>query len=167
VPGGKYFQEGRMSKNIGRWAGAFGAGLAALLVARAATAQMPASPEAAAIAECLCLKEAVDRAGVEMTVKRRGLDQVRAELARIDAELNSERTSLNVNDPQAVAQFRQKLEKRDELFRRSNGDVVVDVAAAVKRYNALVEDYNHRCSGRPMDPVLMSQIQANLVCPSR
>jgi hypothetical protein len=156
-----------MLTTIGRWAVVSGAGLAALFAVAAADAQMPgpAGPEAAMIRECLCLKRAFDAAGVEMTVKRRNLDQVRAELARADAELARERSAINVNDPQAIAQFRQKLERRDQLFQRANGALVVEVAAAVKRYNDLVADYNNRCAGHPMDPNLMSSVQATLSCP--
>jgi hypothetical protein len=154
-----------MKNTMGRWAAVSGAGLAALLAAASAGAQAPPGPEAAAIAQCLCMKQSLDRAGVEMTVRRRSLDQIRGELARLDADLSRERQSLNENDPQAVARFRQKLEQRDEMFRRSNGEIVADVAAAVKRYNDVVAAYNQRCAGRPTAPILLGQVQATLSCP--
>jgi len=154
----------------GRWAAVFGFGMAALLVAAAASAQTapppPAGPEAAAIRECLCLKGSMDRASAEMTAKRNGLDQIQDQLKQADAELNRERAALNVNDAQAVAAFRQKLEQRDALFRRSTGEIVADVAAAVQRYNDKVNAHNQSCANRPFDSVLSSQVQATLSCPA-
>ncbi len=101
-----------------------------------------------------------------MTARRNGLDRLQARLKATDAELDRERATLNGNDPQAVAQFRQKLEQRDLLFQRSSGPVVADVRAAVQRYNGLVNSYNGTCANRPMDPILLSQVQATLSCPA-
>ncbi|HEX5319272.1 MAG TPA: hypothetical protein VFW46_08945 [Stellaceae bacterium] len=111
------------------------------------------------------MQRSMERASAEMTAKRNGLDQVNDQLKRADAELERERGALNVNDPQAVAQFRQKLEQRDALFRRSNGAIVADVTAAVQRYNDRVNAYNRNCANRPFDSLLQSQVQATLSCP--
>src|SRR5581483_11296599 len=77
---------------------------------------IPPSPEADAIRECLCMQMSMQRASDEMTDKRNGLDRINAELRQTDADLERQRAALNVNDPQAVAQFRQRLEQRDQLF---------------------------------------------------
>ncbi len=125
----------------------------------------PPSPEADAIRECLCLQRSMERASSEMTDKRNGLDRINAELKQADADLERQRAALNVNDPQAVAQFRQRLEQRDALFKRSTGPIVSDVTASVRRYNDRVGAYNQQCANRPFNSVLQSQVQATLSCP--
>jgi len=125
----------------------------------------PPSPEADAIRECLCLQRSMDHAMSEMTAKRNSLDQINAELRQADADLERQRAALNTNDPQAVAQFRQRLEQRDALFKRSTGPIVNDVTASVQRYNERVGAYNRQCANRPFNSVLQAQVQATLSCP--
>ena len=125
----------------------------------------PASPEAAEIAACLCLKQAVDTLGAQMAGGRQSYDQTVGELSRLDAQLDQERVTLNVNDPAAVARFRQLLQQRDALYRRSSGPVLTDVSQVVARYNARVNEYNARCADRPRNPALIANVQATLTCP--
>jgi cysteine synthase len=150
---------------ITRWPVLLTAGLAIFLVGRSATAQAPPSPEAVDIASCLCLKQEVDSLAAESAAKREEYGDTRSELARIDSRLEAERARMDVNDPEAVARFRQLLQRRDELFRHSSGNVVAGAAATTDRYNALVGEYNSRCADRPRDPRLVAQVQATLVCP--
>jgi hypothetical protein len=100
-----------------------------------------------------------------MTAKRNSLDQINTELKQADSGLERQRAALNVNDPQAVAQFRQRLEQRDALFKRSTGPIVNDVTAAVRRYNDQVGAYNQQCANHPFNSVLQAQVQATLSCP--
>jgi hypothetical protein len=133
----------------------------------AASAQAPpppASPEAADIASCLCLKQEVDALSAETASRQRERDEIRSELDRIGAQLEAERARMDVNNPEAVARFRQLLERRDDLFRRSSGDVVAAVSGTTERYNARVGEYNGRCANRPRDPRLLAQVQATLSC---
>jgi hypothetical protein len=125
----------------------------------------PPSPQADAIRECLCLQRSMERASSEMTDKRNSLDQINAELKQADSDLERQRAALNVNDPQSVAQFRQRLEERDALFKRSTGAIVNDVTAAVQRYNDRVGAYNQQCANRPFDSALQAQVRATLSCP--
>jgi DNA repair ATPase RecN len=125
----------------------------------------PPSPEADAIRQCLCLQQSMQRSEAEMTDKRNSLDRINAELRQADADLERQRAALNTNDPQAVAQFRQRLEQRDGLFKRSTGPIVNDVTAAVQRYNERVHAYNQQCANRPFNSVLQAQVQATLSCP--
>jgi len=134
--------------------------------ARAQTPSYPPPPSTAAeVAHCLCLRQAVDVLGRDMAAKQAALEQIHQELGRIDAQLQSERARIDVNDTRSVARFRQLLDRRDALFRRSTGAVIADTRAAVERYNARVNEYNARCANRPTDPVLLSQVQATLTCP--
>ena len=159
-------QEGSM-----RWALPFGlllvAGLALFVTTPADAQAPPASPEASAIAHCLCLHRDLGALGADMAAKRRAYDQLQHELAAVDAELQRERATIDVNNPDAIARFRQQLLQRDALFERSTGPAASDLAAAVARYNATVGQYNAQCANRPRDPVLLSQVAASLVCPAR
>lgn len=125
---------------------------------------VPPSPEADAIRDCLCLQRSMEHAMSVMTDKRNGLDRINAELRQADADLEHERAALNVNDPQAVAQFRQRLDQRDALFKRSTGSIVNDVTAAVQHYNDRVHAYNEQCANHPFNSVLQAQIRATLSC---
>ncbi len=150
---------------LGRGA-ALWVGLAAFVAASAAQAQAPpAAPEAAEIAACLCLKQAVDALSADMTAKQGSYDALRDELARLDLQLQSERAGIDVNNPQSVARFRQLLERRDAAFRRSTGPVAAAAAAAVRHYDARVNEYNARCANRPRNPDLLGRVQATLSCP--
>jgi hypothetical protein len=123
------------------------------------------SGEPAEIAHCLCLGQAVNMLHADMDAKQRAYDAVRDELARLDAQLQSARARMDVNNPQSVAQFRQLLEQRDAVYKRSTGLVTGDLSSATTRYNARVSEYDARCANRPRDPVLVSQVQATLACP--
>jgi len=123
------------------------------------------SGEAADIAACLCLRQAVDTLGADMAAQRRSRDAVNDELTRLDAELQAARAGMDVNDPAAVARFRQMLAQRDAAFRRSTGLVTGDLSSVTARYNARVNEYNVRCANRPRDPGLLASVQATLTCP--
>ena len=100
-----------------------------------------------------------------MTGKQQALSDTRAQLDRATADLEAARTRMDVNDPQAVARFREMLARRDALFRRASGDAVTDAGAAVERFNRRSEEYNAHCSNRAMDPGLVDRAQATLACP--
>jgi hypothetical protein len=101
---------------------------------------------------CYCLKQSVDMLGAEMTARATALADAKAEFARLAADLEAARSRLDVNNPQAVAEFRQLLAQRDEASRRASGEVLVQSVAATDQYNAAVADYNGRCAGRPLRP---------------
>jgi multidrug resistance efflux pump len=144
-----------------RKAALFGIGLG-LLPALPVAAQALGPAE---IASCLCLRRTVDALSADMAARQQALADIRAELDRATAGLEAARNSTDVNDPAAVARFRQMLEQRDALFRRANGDAVTEAGAAVAQYNQRSEEYNARCASRPMDPGLLQRVQATLVCP--
>ena len=125
----------------------------------------PASPEAADIAACMCLQQAVASLGAQMAGGRQSYDQTLSELSRLDAQLERERAGIDVNDPASAARFRQLLQQRDALYRRSSGPVLTDVTTVVSRYNARVNEYNSRCADRPRNPAIVASVQATLSCP--
>ncbi|HTV87746.1 MAG TPA: hypothetical protein VME41_01910 [Stellaceae bacterium] len=126
----------------------------------------PASPEAAAIARCLCLHRDLDTLAADVAARRHAYDARQQALARMDAQLQRERATIDVNNPDAVAQFRQQLAQRDALFRRSTGRAAGQLSTAVTHYDAAVDQYNSQCANRPRDPVLLSQVAATLICPA-
>lgn len=127
----------------------------------------PGSPEASDIASCLCLKQEVDALSVESETKRRAYDDAYAELGQIGSQLEAERSHMDVNDPAAVARFRQLLQRRDDLFRRATTEMAPSATTTTQRYNSRVNEYNSRCASRPRDPRLLAEVQATLVCPGR
>ena len=133
----------------------------------AAQVPVPPSPEAADIAACLCLRQALEASGAAMTERERGYETSRREVADLDGQLQNARTSVNVDNPTAVAQFRQLLDQRDAAYRRSSGTLFTQYQNAVALYNERVSEYNARCADRPRNPLLLNQVQATLVCPAR
>lgn len=130
-----------------------------------AVAQVPPPSEAADVAACLCLQRSTDALGATMTQRKSAYDASRQEIAGLDAQLQSARATLNVDNPEAVAQYRQLLERRDAAFRRSSGPLFAEYSSTVSLYNDRVNEYNARCADRPRNPILLNQVQATLVCP--
>ena len=115
--------------------------------------------------DCVCLRIAVDALGADLAAKRQAYDGMQGEIGQIDNQLQNERSRMDVNSPEAIARFRQLLERRDALFRQSSGPVFGELSAATDRYGARVQEYNGRCAGRPLDPALVAQAQATRACP--
>ena len=120
-----------------------------------ALAQMP--PPGA----CFCLKQSVDNSNADMAARNAALTDARAALDQLDQQLASMRAQVDVNNPQAVAQFKQVLEQRDAAAKRAGGPALADSQAATERYNNAVAAYNAQCGGRPLPP----PPPGPLVCP--
>jgi hypothetical protein len=145
------------------WVTAFGLGLIAGNAP--AIGQMPPlPPEVAEVGTCICLRQTVDFLRGDMDGKQQALADVRARLEEATRRLEAERSRIDVNDSAAVARFRQQVEQRDALFKRS-GASVSEAGVAVERYNARVGEYNARCTNRPLDPAIVARIQPTLSCP--
>jgi hypothetical protein len=138
-------------------------GCAGLLIPGAVRAQVP--PEVAEISACLCLQQAVSTLSGEMNAKMQALDAVTRQLADLDAQLARDRSTIDVNNPDAVARFKALLERRDAAYRQSVGPVHADATQSTARYNARVNEYNARCANRPFSSALVAQIQPTLSCP--
>ena len=138
-------------------------GFAGLLVPGTARAQMPT--EAAEISACLCLQQAVSSLSAEMNARTQALDAVTRQLADLDAQVAHERSTIDVNNPDAVARFKALLERRDAAYRQSVGSVHADATQSTARYNARVNEYNARCANRPFNSAIVAQIQPTLSCP--
>jgi hypothetical protein len=115
--------------------------------------------------DCVCLRVAVDVLGQDLAAKHQAYDGLQSEIGQIDNQLAAERTTMDVNNPTAVARFRQLLERRDTLFQQSTGPGFGALSAATDRYGARVQEYNARCAGRPMDPGVLAQARATGACP--
>ena len=137
------------------------AGLAGAVVMFPAMAQVPVPVGP----DCVCLRIAVDALGANLAATRQSYDGMQAEIGQIDNQLAAERSTMDVNNPAAIARFRQLLERRDTLFEQSKGPGFSALSAAADRYGARVQDYNARCAGRPMDPGVLAQARAVGACP--
>src|SRR3984893_9352035 len=142
-----------------------GLGLVDVLAPGAASAQVPLPPEAAEITACLCLQQAVSAFSADMKAKTQALDTVPRQLADLGSQLARERSTLDVNNPDAVARYKALLERRDAAYRQSIGPVHADATQATARYNARVKDYNARCANRPFSSALVPGVQGQLTCP--
>jgi hypothetical protein len=140
------------------WALAF-----ALALGTASAQVLP--PEPAEIAACLCLQRSVAALGADMNVKNQALEGVKQQLAGLDSQLARDRSTINVNDPDAVARYKALLERRDSAYRQSNGPAHADATQATARYNDRVAEYNARCANRPFNSAIVAQVQATLACP--
>ena len=144
---------------------ALGWGLLAMLAPGAARAQVPPPPEVADIPACLCLQRAVSALSADMNAKNQALDTVTRQLSDLDAQLARDKSTINVNNPDAVARYKALLERRDGAYRQSIGPVHAEAEQATGRYNARVNEYNARCANRPFNSAIVAQMQVNLVCP--
>jgi hypothetical protein len=143
-----------------------GLGLIAVFAPGVAMAQVvPVPPEVAEINACLCLQQAVSTLSADMTAKKQALDAVTRQLADLDSQLARERSTLNVNNGDAVANYKALLERRDAAYRQSIGPVHADATQSTARYNARVNEYNARCANRPFNSAIVAQVQPTLVCP--
>lgn len=141
-------------------------GFAAGLAGSPAVAQVPVP----AAPDCVCLRITADALAADLAAKRQAYDGLRNEIGQIDNQLDAERARMDVNNPasvspEATARFRQLLERRDMLFQQSNGPAFSALSAATDRYGARSQEFNLRCTGRPMDPGLLAQAQATHACP--
>ncbi len=140
-----------------------GWGFAALFAPGIAGAQIP--PETAEISTCLCMQQATATLAADMNAKKQALEAVNRQLGDLDAQLTRERSTVNVNNPDAVARFKALLERRDATYRQSIGPVHDDAVQATARYNGQVSQYNARCANRPFNSALVAEVQAHLMCP--
>ena len=153
-----------MARAIGvRSAALFAGGLLVLAGAAAARAQMSSDP--AQITSCLCEQQGLATLSADMSTKTQALAAVRQQLAGLDARLEQERSTINVNNPDQEAQYKALLNQRDAAYRQSIGPVVTAADQATARYNSLAGQYNAQCANRQFDSVVMAQIQTHLVCP--
>jgi multidrug resistance efflux pump len=139
--------------------------LAAGLAAGAIATPTPAQAQVPGMLDCACLSLAVEALGADLAAKRQAYDGLQGELGQLDNQLQSERSRMDVNNPADTARFRQLLERRDALFQQSTGPAFSALNQATDRYGARVQEYNGRCTGRPLDPGLVAQARATRACP--
>ena len=124
----------------------------ALLCAALCLLAMPALAQMPPAAACYCLKQAVDSSNTDMAARNAALAEARAALDQLDQQLAGLRAQVDVNNPQAVAQFKQLLEQRDAAAKRAGGEALTEAQNASSRYNDAVAAYNAQCAGQPLPP---------------
>lgn len=135
----------------------------AALSAPAAAQNVLVSPEA--IRDCLCLRQAADFQGAQVSVARGAMEAARNEYTRIQSEIQRRRPLVDPNDANALAEFTTLLAQEEPARRALNDDKIPAYNAAVEAYTAATEKYNRQCEGKSFDTVALAQAEANLVCP--
>jgi multidrug resistance efflux pump len=139
--------------------------LAAGLAAGAIATPTPVQAQVPGMLDCACLSLAVEALGADLAAKRQAYDGLQGEIGQLDNQLQAERSRIDVNNPADVARFRQVLDRRDALFQQSTGPAFSALSQATDRYGVRVQEYNGRCTGRPLDPGLVAQARATRACP--
>jgi multidrug resistance efflux pump len=139
--------------------------LAAGLAAGAIATPTPVQAQVPGMLDCACLSLAVEALGADLAAKRQAYDGLQGEIGQLDNQLQAERSRIDVNNPADVARFRQVLDRRDALFQQSTGPAFSALSQATDRYGVRVQEYNGRCTGRPLDPGLVTQARATRACP--
>jgi hypothetical protein len=150
-------------------------GVLAVVVAGAAAAQTAGSiappvqilsaPDQ--VRACLCAEHSLAQQSDALSKRRAAYEQMKQELTALDTRVLTERPKVNVNDPNAVAAFRQLLEKRDVTQRNFAGDQTTQLDQAVGQYNQGVADFNRDCASKSYDAGVLSQVRGNLTCPAQ
>ena len=131
----------------------------------AAMGPMPPPGGPAQIAGCLCERQRIAALATDVEAKKHSLEEIRQQLADLDAQLERARPTVDVNNPESVQRYKALLERHDQAYQRSIGPIVADTTAAVSAYNERVSAYNQNCGRQLFDARLMAQIRATLVCP--
>jgi hypothetical protein len=121
-----------------------------------AAGQVPVIRDRDGVAVCVCLGRSVDEKLREMNARRALYDQARANVARLEADLESARKNVDVNDPAAVTAFRENVLAFDAARQRTQDNALPDYARA--------GEYARRCAGKALDPAMKADIERNLVC---
>lgn len=145
-------------------AGMAAAAIVASAVTTSAQAQMVLT-QPADIRACLCLQQSVTVLNGDVARQRQAHEQQRQQLDALDAEVNAQRSRIDVNNFDQVQAFKQLIERRDKAAADFAGPVTARYADAVARYNAAVNQFNGTCAGKAYDQAALGQAQAGLSCP--
>jgi hypothetical protein len=148
----------RLARTLG-----IGLGMALVATAGGVSAQSMISVPSE-VASCLCLERDLTTRQAEMAVRRNAYDGLERDIQAAEATLERDRGRVDVNDQAAVDGFRQRLEQVDAMKARQSQMTLPDYQMAVAGYNERVAQYTQRCSGRPLDPLVVAQVRPNLIC---
>ncbi|HEY0526200.1 MAG TPA: hypothetical protein VGD08_22595 [Stellaceae bacterium] len=142
------------------------AALAALTAVEAPAAAQVMLHAPQEISNCLCLERSVANLANDVLARNRIYEERRRQLDQLESDLAAKRSSINVNDPAQVEQFRQLLDKRNEAVDRFAHETTPDYSSSVEQYNRKVADYNAMCSGKSYDPDVLATVKPSLSCPA-
>jgi len=117
------------------------------------------------IAVCLCQDQTVSNLRDEMELQKQVYETSKSEYDALAAEAERQYAELNINDSDAIAAYRQLLERRDVAEANFKLEAAPTYAAVVARYNQAVQSYNATCSGKAYDPDALAAAQNGLYCP--
>jgi hypothetical protein len=117
------------------------------------------------VAVCLCQDQTVSNLRDEMEFQKQIYDTSKSEYDALAAEAERQYAELNINDSDAIAAYRQLLERRDVAEANFKLEAAPTYAAVVARYNQAVQSYNATCGGKAYDPDALAAAQNGLYCP--
>lgn len=133
-------------------------------LATAASAQTPVLTSREDIAVCLCLNQSVASRLTTLDARRGEYEAAQQEVARLQAEIDAARPTVDVNNPAAIDAFRARVIQVDQARLRMQDTALPAYQSAVTAYNQRVEEFSQRCAGRAMDPAVEAQVRQSLVC---
>jgi TolA-binding protein len=145
-------------------AGMAAAAVMASTVGTTAKAQMVLT-QPGDIRACLCLQQSVTVLDGDVVRQRQAHEQQRQQVDALDAEVNAQRSQIDVNNFDQVQAFKHLIDQRDKAAADFAGPVTARYADAVARYNAAVNQFNGSCAGKAYDQAVLAQVQAGLACP--
>jgi hypothetical protein len=116
------------------------------------------------ITECLCGRRHVDTLRDIMEEAHQAFEESRSRLDALSREVDRSRDRVDVESEDQVEAFRRLLEAKQQADTVMFEETLPADQTATRRYNAAVESYNRSCAGRPLDPVVMAEVQESLTC---
>jgi len=98
------------------------------------------------VTTCACQERLVSSLNGEVQAQSRAYEDKRRSFEALDQEVQTTRPRVDVKNPAEVDAFKQLLDRRDAAADTLNGQANENYAAAVKRYNDAVADYNDYCA---------------------
>ena len=139
--------------------------LASIAATAAGSAQQQVLREPAQIRTCLCLQQSLSHQASDLATRRQDYEAQRRQVDGLNAEVESQRPTVQVNDASSVAAFRQLLERRDAAQQNFANTVEPQYAALVEAYNQRVAAFNQTCGNSAYDPNVLARVQQSLACP--
>lgn len=117
------------------------------------------------IAACLCRDQSVNALKADLARQQAAYDGAQSEFQRLNTELETRRSQVNVNDAGSIDAYRQLLKQRDAAGAHLTKEASPAYSAAVDRYNQAVQGYMSQCGGKSYDATALAAARQTLSCP--
>jgi hypothetical protein len=117
------------------------------------------------IRDCMCREQALQNLRQETGVQQTRYNDARAQLQSLETQIANMRKTMNPSDDVSVQIMSEMIRQRDTLTNQIRTAVYPQTQAAVAKLNAVVADYNQRCTQRPMLKTDVDNASKSLACP--